>query len=207
MVLFFIVWIFGFISGISYGDKGLLWAFIVLLITLLFGFLFYGRSRKVLDGIIGLRSEFKNAVILNEMWAQGVRSINDIVYDKKKGNIDHIAVSIRGIWVIETKTNLPLKKNHPLFEKSITQAHAEALKVKQILAEGGFSGLCVYPILAISDTEKIRFGERPIKGVYVIGSTWLKKIILNTKLGPILDQTEVDTIAEYLRSRNLRVES
>jgi hypothetical protein len=120
-----------------------------------------------------------------------------------RGNIDEVVVGPTGIWTIEVKSHIgkitfdgrELRRNGELLEKDfLKQAWAESYAVKKEL-EDGFN---VQPVIVFSDIDaELHFGFKPISGVYVVGRSWLNKLITRTNIQR-LNGKNIDSIIKKL---------
>jgi len=112
--------------------------------------------------------------LLGELPA-GYFVVNDFV--TKRGNIDHIVISTKGILTIETKSHRgvvscegdTLKCDGKPFEKDfIKQAWAEAHSIRDLLTEKGVCNLRPLPVIVFTDAD-VQVKKR-VRGVQIIGS-------------------------------------
>ncbi len=160
----------------------------------------------------GLKGEFKVNAILSQMWSGGYRYVYDIALTKN-GNIDHVVVGPTGVWVIETKhvdgeielVDGKLTKNKWPFSKDpLSQTYAEAQAVQSMLMQNGFN-VTVEPVLVFSgEFAKVRFGNKKVKGVSVIGFTWLQGLIANKNIKQVLTTKQIDQIYSVLKGEKQR---
>jgi hypothetical protein len=202
-IILAIIFILGFSFGLEVvftisGER--IYAWLVTLLSFGLVYLFYYYIRDIYFRIKGLIGEYKVSIILNEMWPDGVRSLNDIVLSKK-GNVDHVAIAKTGVWTIETKeSNVSLKKCSQVKSHDLKQAYAEMMKVKEKLLELGITKMEVKPILVYSgDHAKVRLGQSPVEGVIVVGRLGLRKVIADEEHGNILSQEDIQNIFEKLK--------
>jgi len=111
--------------------------------------------------------------------------LRDIVIGKI-GNIDEIIVGPTGIWIIEVKSHTgkitfdgkELRRNGELLEKDfLEQVWSQVNAVRNILKRELRKSFFVQPVICFSDAE-LHFGLKTVRGAYVIGLDWLKKLIL-----------------------------
>ena len=100
--------------------------------------------------------------------------VND--FASKKGNIDHIVISTKGIHTVETKSHRGvvtcegemLKRDGEPFEKDfIKQAWAEAYSIRDLLTEKGVCNLRPQPVIVFTDAD-VQVKEK-VRGVHIIG--------------------------------------
>jgi hypothetical protein len=101
--------------------------------------------------------------------------VNDVA--SKRGNIDHIVISTKGILTVETKSHRGvvtcegemLKRDGKPFEKDfIKQAWAEAYSIRDLLTEKGVCNLRPQPVIVFTDADVQVKGK--VRGVHIIGS-------------------------------------
>ena len=100
--------------------------------------------------------------------------VNDFV--SKRGNIDHIVISTKGILTVETKSHKGvvtcegdmLKRDGKPFEKDfIKQAWAEAYSIRDLLTEKGVCNLRPQPVIVFTEAD-VQVKEK-VRGVRIIG--------------------------------------
>lgn len=129
----------------------------------------------------------------------------------QKGNIDMVVVGPTGIWTIEVKNyrggeitlkNDLLCRNGFPFEKDfLKQAYAESKYLSDYIHKSLGLMLPVTPILVFANKfTKLRFGMRPINGVYVIGTSWLLNLIQERQISLTPEQCikVKDEIKKYI---------
>jgi len=130
-------------------------------------------SDRALDARRGAVAEEDVGNPLGELPA-GYFVVHDFV--SKKGNIDHIVISTKGILTIETKSHRGvvscegdlLKRDGEAFEKDfIKQAWAEAYSIRDLLTENGVCTLRPQPVIVFTDAD-VRV-KKKVRGVHVIG--------------------------------------
>ncbi|MFA5935461.1 MAG: nuclease-related domain-containing protein [Patescibacteria group bacterium] len=211
LVLVIVLFCFvGFVGGVGIVKVGksipFFFGFLSLLVVLAFWL------KKLLEEIFyridGLKGEYKVSTILKEMWPDGVRSVDDIVLSKGHGNIDHVAVARTGVWVIETKhisgtislLDRVLARDGKVFSKNfLQQAFAEGKAVREYLLANGVENVPIRPMLVFSAFSKVRFGQRPVAGVFVISSLGVRKLIMDSKYDVALSAKEIEKITGLLR--------
>ena len=124
------------------------------------------------------------------------------------GNIDEVIVGPTGIWVVEVKSHTgkitfdgrELRRDNELFEKDfLKQVWKEVYALGDILKNELKKDFFIQPVICFSDSDaELHFGLKPIKGVYVIGLDWLKKLILRG-LHEKLNQRQIKEIVRVLR--------
>jgi hypothetical protein len=100
--------------------------------------------------------------------------VNDFV--SKKGNIDHIVISSKGILTVETKSHKGvvtcegemLKRDGKPFEKDfIKQAWAEAYSIRDLLTDKGVCNLRPQPVIVFTEAD-VQVKDK-VRGVRIIG--------------------------------------
>jgi hypothetical protein len=129
---------------------------------------------RALDARRGAVAEEAVGNLLGELPA-GYFAVNDFVF--KRGNIDHIVVSTKGILTVETKSHKGvvtcegemLKRDGKTFEKDfIKQAWAEAYSIRDLLTEKGVCNLRPQPVIVFTDADVQVKGK--VRGVHIISS-------------------------------------
>jgi len=101
--------------------------------------------------------------------------VNDVA--SKRGNIDHIVVSTKGILTIETKSHKGavtcegemLKRDGEPFDKDfIKQAWAQAYSIRDLLTEEGVCNLRPQPVVVFTDADVQVKGK--VRGVHIVSS-------------------------------------
>jgi len=104
----------------------------------------------------------------------------------KIGNVDQIIVGPNGIWVVEVKSHSGkitfdgkrLERDGRSLEKSfLNQVWDEVKAVRAVLKNDLEKSFFVYPVLCFSEA-RVHFGLEPVKGVYIVGKSWLTKLIM-----------------------------
>jgi hypothetical protein len=100
--------------------------------------------------------------------------VND--FESKRGNIDHIVISTKGILTVATKSQKGvvtcegemLKRDGKPFEKDfIKQAWAEAYSIRDLLTEKGVCNLRPQPVIVFTEAD-VQVKEK-VRGVKIIG--------------------------------------
>ncbi len=130
-------------------------------------------SDRALDARRGAVAEEEAGNPLGELPA-GYFVVHDCV--SKKGNIDHIVISTKGILTVETKSHRGvvscegdlLKRDGEPFEKDlIKQAWAEAYSIRDLLTEKGVCTLRPKPVIVFTDAD-VQV-KKKVRGVHIIG--------------------------------------
>jgi len=136
-----------------------------------------GKAEAVADRALndrrGAVAEEAVRNLLGELPA-GYFVVNDFV--SKRGNIDHIVISTKGILTVETKSQKGivtcegemLKRDGKPFEKDfIRQAWAEAYSIRDLLTEKGVCNLRPQPVIVFTEAD-VQVKEK-VRGVKIIG--------------------------------------
>jgi hypothetical protein len=128
--------------------------------------------------------------------------VNDFVL--KRGNIDHIVISSKGILTIETKSHMGvvscegeiLKCDGKPFEKDfITQGWREALSLRDLLTSQGISAPKPQSVLLFANADvKVR---KQVRGVEIISRRYLPLYL--ERLPKRITSKEVEKIFEILK--------
>ena len=129
-------------------------------------------SKRAVDARRGAVAEEDVGNLLGELPA-GFFVVNDFV--SKRGNIDHIVISTKGILTVETKSHRGvvscegemLKRDGKPFEKDfIKQGWREALSIRDLLTSHGISAPKPQPVLLFTNADvKVR---KQVRGVEII---------------------------------------
>jgi len=130
------------------------------------------EADRGLDARRGAVAEEPVNNLLGELPA-GFHVVNDFV--SKKGNIDHIVISTKGILTVETKSHRGvvscegemLKRDGQPFEKDyIKQAWAEAYSIRDLLTSHGISAPNPQPVLLFANADvQVR---NQVRGVEIV---------------------------------------
>ena len=158
-------------------------------------------SERALDARRGAVAEEDVGNLLGELPA-GYFVVHDFV--SKRGNIDHIVISTKGILTVETKSHRGvvscegemLKRDGKPFEKDfIKQAWAEALSIRDLLASHGMSAPKSQPVILFTNADvQVR---KQVRGVEIISRRHLP-LYLN-RLQKCLSVSEAEKIFEILK--------
>ena len=130
-------------------------------------------ANRALDARRGAVAEEAAGNLPGELPA-GYFVVNDFV--SKRGNIDHIVISTKGILTVETKSHRGvvtcegemLKRDGKPFEKDlIKQAWAEAYSIRDLLTEKGVCNLRPQPVIVFTEADVQVRGK--VRGVHIIG--------------------------------------
>lgn len=160
-----------------------------------------GYSKRALDARRGAVAEEDVGDILGELPA-GYFVMHDFI--SKRGNIDHIVISTKGILTVETKSHKGviscegemLKRDGKPFEKNlIKQAWAEAYSVRDLLASYGVSAPKPQPVLLFANANvQVR---QQVKGVEIVSRRYLPVYL--KQLQNRLSSSEAKRIFEILK--------
>jgi len=157
-----------------------IWLYVALI--LLFGI----TLRELKAFTKGAEGEQKVRRILKNL-PPNYSTLSDFV-NGQKGNIDFVVVGPTGVFTIEAKNyrggnitfqNGVLYRNDYPFKKDVLkQTYAESKYLSEYLYKSLGLSFPVTPILVFTNPyTKLRFGLHPVNGVYVIGTSWLIKLI------------------------------
>ena len=164
-------------------------------------------SKRALDARRGAVAEEAVGNILGELPA-GYFVVNDFVL--KRGNIDHIVISTKGILTIETKSDRGvvscegeiLKRDGKPFEKDfITQGWREALSLRDLLTSQGISAPKPQPLLLFANADvRVR---KQVRGVEIISRRYLPLYL--ERLPKRITSKEAEKIFEILKLSQLQM--
>ncbi|MEL6672807.1 MAG: NERD domain-containing protein [Bacteroidota bacterium] len=184
-------------------------ALVILLIALLFLIAFFASE------ILGYIGEKKVAFRLWFLSSKRFKVIHNILlpYEDKSSQIDHVVVSLYGIFVIETKNyrgwihghekseywTQTFYKSKTKFRNPVSQNKGHVRALKQVL--NNYPDLIYYPIVVFS-------GRAELKNVYtevpVIYKSRLLRTIRRKKGNEILTIEEVDQIIKQLKHARIK---
>lgn len=190
---------------------GIFWIFIILgligFLAILARFaIYYGHNFWL--GEDGERSI--DRILSNNLPGSYYR-LHDIVLPERKWNIDEAVISPFGVWTLEVKNskhggeitfeNEMLYKNHYLLEgKGLKQAYREAKSLEEYIQGSLGLSVPVHPVLVFANPRtKIRLGLKPARGVYVISTGWLRKLLVSPNLQSILTPQQCVAVCDELR--------
>jgi hypothetical protein len=159
-------------------------------------------SKRALDARRGAVAEEEVGNLLGELPA-GYFVVNDFVL--RRGNIDHIVISTKGILTIETKSHRGvvscegemLKRDGKPFEKDfIKQGWREALSIRDLLTSHGISAPKPQPVLLFANAD-VRVRTQ-VRGVEIISRRYLPLYL--ERLPKRINPKEVEKIFEILKS-------
>ncbi len=129
-------------------------------------------EEKVLDELKKLPKEFLHVA---DFYAPG-----------QYGNVDFVVIGPTGIFAIEAK-NTSKKSFDYNFEKYLRESKREAVIIGKFVKDNLQEDIWVIPILVYTNRKiKVHYGEHPQDGVFVVGISWLNKIIQDRPIDPHL---------------------
>ena len=164
-------------------------------------------SKRALDARRGAVAEEDVGNLLRELPA-GYFVVHDFAL--KRGNIDHIVISTKGILTIETKSHRGvvtcegemLKRDGKPFEKDfIKQGWREALSIRDLLTSHGISAPKPQPVLLFANADvKVR---QQVRGVEIVSQRYFPVYLqrLQTRMGA----KEAEKISEILKLSQTQV--
>lgn len=124
------------------------------------------------------------------------------------GNIDAVVVGPTGVWTIEVKSqtgrvtfenNQLLIKGYPTKDDFLSQAYAESMALSRYVSGKLGQQIRVHPILVFSSRKAhMKFYMNTIKGVNVIGGSWLLRLLREQR--EQLNQDQIQHIASVIQS-------
>jgi uncharacterized membrane protein len=158
-------------------------------------------SKRALDARRGAVAEEDIGNLLGELPA-GYIVVND--FELKRGNIDHIVISTKGILTVETKSHRGvvscegdmLKRDGKPFEKDfIKQGWREALSIRDLLTSHGISAPKPQPVLLFANADvQVR---QQVRGVEIISRRYLPLYL--ERLPKRITAKEAEKIFEILK--------
>jgi hypothetical protein len=159
-------------------------------------------SKRALDARRGAVAEETVGNLLEELPA-GYFIVHDFI--SKRGNIDHIVISTKGILTIETKSHRGvvtcvgemLKRDGKPFEKDfIKQAWAQVYFIRILLNRNGISAPKIQPVLLFANADvQVR---QQVRGVEIISRQYLPVYL--KLLQSRLSASEAEKIFDILKS-------
>jgi|GEM_PF-1597645 hypothetical protein len=195
----------GVACGVMLSQDTKIRVFAVIAIPSFMGLYAFSLNRAM-TWLRGLKGEFSVNAILSQL-GPGCRVLENLELEKGRGDIDHVVVAPNGVWVIETKhldgavtvKDGRLLVNDRAYQKNfLQQTFAEARAVRDCLVRSGI-GAPVFPVLIFSGYyARVRFGTTPVNEVFVIGSSWLLKLIYDPRFPNTLSSTQIKRIYDAL---------
>lgn len=182
--------------------------YIVIFFTLILLLLATVFMKRITNFDKGQEGERKVDKLLANL-PNGYYPLHDVTLGKK-GNIDEVIISTKGIWTIEVKNiksgqitfkNELLHLNkHPMAGISLKQAYAEAHELQDYIRTTLQIFTPVQPVLLFANPyNTMKFGFENINGVQVIGINWLAKLVLHHSLSNGLTTEQCITIKDELK--------
>lgn len=184
--------------------------FFIAVITLL---IFLARNSAKIKGKVG---EIKTSLRLNHLTNNEYKVLNNIILKTKNNRtvqIDHIIVSVYGIFVIETKNykgwifgnenaenwmQIIYNEKHP-FRNPVKQNWSHIYVLKELLSD--FPNMRYIPIVVFSGSGVLK---EISSSVYVIYDLQLLKVIKRESNEKILTQDEVQKITGIIKRNNIQ---
>jgi hypothetical protein len=158
-------------------------------------------SKRAVDARRGAVAEEDVGNLLGELPA-GFYVVHD--FASRRGNIDHIVISTKGILTVETKSHRGvvscegemLKRDGKPFEKDfIKQAWAEAYSIRDLLISHGLSAPKPQPVILFANADvQVR---KQVKGVEIISRRYLSVYL--QRLQTRMTAKEAEKIFEILK--------
>ncbi|MFZ2803627.1 MAG: nuclease-related domain-containing protein [Patescibacteria group bacterium] len=135
--------------------------------------------------------------------------LENLVLNKKHGNIDFVVIGPKGVAVVEAKShrgsfyfsNNELKRRgYPLEKDFVRQVKGQARELQSLLHAKLKNFVPVTPFIVFSSSyAKIKFGMKPLPGtnVTVVKVDWINNCIVGQK-GVFLSKTEIKKIVDIL---------
>jgi len=202
----FTVFLFvGLLLGLAWGKWNTSYGIIVLVTTICLELLLYPIGKRFSSFFHGAVGEFKASILLGVL-GRDFKVFNNLVLSDR-GDVDAVVVGPSGVWAIEVKhydgkirlDGDQLVRNGKTFRRDfLKQAFAEAAVTRECLESKGIH-VPVTPVLLFTGSfVDVKFGLKPIKGVYVIGSSWVKTLLKKTSEAPVLSKEQIAEIAVLL---------
>ena len=157
---------------------------------------------RALDARRGAMAEEAVGNLLGELPAE-FHVVNDFL--SKRGNIDHILISTKGILTVETKSHKGvvscegemLRRDGQPFERDFTkQAWAQAFYIRDLLSSHGIRAPKPQPVILFANADvQVR---RQVRGVDIVSRRYLPLYL--KRLQNRLSTSEVEKIFELLKS-------
>jgi hypothetical protein len=137
--------------------------------------------KKLVNFMKGDSGEMDIKYILEKF--RGYYCLSDLVIENS-GNIDSVVIGPTGIWTIEVKNLTERVIIHDKYlDEQINQAIAEKISLQNFLLQKGIDKP-VTPVLVFANKRsRLNFGMVPQRGVYVIGRSWLEKLLKEHSTG------------------------
>ena len=158
-------------------------------------------SKRAVDARRGAVAEEAVGDLLGELPA-GYFVVHDFV--SRRGNIDHIVISTKGIFTVETKSHrgvvscegeMLMRDGQPFEKDFINQAWAEAYSIRDFLASHGISAPKPQPVLLFANGYvQVR---KQVRGVEIISRRYFPLYL--KRLQNRLSSNEAEKIFEILK--------
>ncbi len=157
----------------------------------------------------GAAGEEKVGRYLEAMSGPSLTAFHDVSLPGFGGNIDHLVVSTRGVFVVETKTlkgraevrRGRLRVNGWDRSRMIEQALGQARAVDSLLARLGYPQVRTIPILCFVGTQLPWWSRGRVRGVYLTTYRKMKGILLSQRTGRLEEgvlRAVGDALSTYL---------
>jgi len=167
-------------------------------------------------GIKGAAGERALAIKLNHLNSEEYKVANDVILRNKKNRtsqIDHIVVSIYGIFVIETKNykgwifgqenaefwKQVIYKKQYRFKNPVKQNFSHTFTLKEILF--AFKNIKYFPIIVFLGEAELRAIDSSVPVIYCNQLNTIIKRLSNTQC---LSKEDVHTIVNIIKNKNLK---
>jgi hypothetical protein len=144
---------------------------------------------------IGLLGERKVSGLLDDL-PEKFQYLENINLENR-GDVDRVVIGPTGIWVLEVKNHKGeitydgrqlLKDGFPMEKDPIKQVWAEVGSVRKLLDRLTRYCFQVQPVIVYCSTySKVRFGFKPVDGVYIIRPEWLNDLLRGTTIQRLTD--------------------
>jgi hypothetical protein len=184
----------------------------ILFIIIIVLVIVYKLNAHKIKGAIG---ESRVARQLNKLQDDEYIVFNDILIKSDRGSsqIDHIVISIYGIFVIETKNykgwihgnenseywTQSIYKDKEVFRNPIRQNWAHIYSLKEVLSD--FKKVTYHPIVVFAGSAELK---NIVSKIPVIYANQLFQIIMGKRGNPILTIEQVKNIAHKLNEVNIK---
>jgi uncharacterized membrane protein YhaH (DUF805 family) len=160
----------------------------------------------------GASGERRVGRAIDALARRGVYVLHDLAMPRSRANIDHVAVTTSGVFVVDAKRyrgRLQIRSrgsqlwvNGRNRTQLLEHARNQANVVERVLAQAGLSRMRVTPVLCFVDTELPLLLPREVNGVIVCHPRSLRKSITRPKSSG-LDSDQIARVVDVLAA-NLR---
>jgi hypothetical protein len=208
--LFFLIIMFSGIYYYSKNSKAIVTIGLPVTIVVTAGFYYWIKamgdkadaySKRAVDARRGAVAEEAVGNLLGEL-PEGFFVVHDII--SKRGNIDHIVISPKGILTVETKSHKGvvscegemLKRDGQPFEKDfIKQAWSQAFSIRDLLTSHGITVPKPHPVLLFPNADvQVR---KQVRGVEIISRRYLPVYLKHLQTS--MTAKEAEKIFEILK--------